>query len=563
MPAPAPPPTGVITESLEPRVLMSRTDFVRAGDVDRSFGGGLVSVNFQETPVVAPVIAVQPDGKVVVAGSTGQRAGGGERLAVARYHPDGSPDLSFGPDGAGRVSTDVMPHQETAQALAFTPDGSILVAGTSSEFGTISTSGELLLVRYTPDGLLDSTFGSGGIVITDVGEDDRVTTLLVQPDGKPVIVGYDAFLGFNQRIVVARYQTDGALDPTFEVDGKLLWDLPSPNEQTIAAALDPAGGIVAAIWTFDRTGDGRGLVRFGGSGTPDLTFKPPAAVSDLPVRDVAVDADGTILLAGGSHVVALNGDGSLDRGFGRGGRATVGFGIAALEIAPDGRIVASSPAQPAPQDAAPATVTVGRFEADGRPDRAFGRRGKAIVPLGEPSAQVEDFAVAPDSDMYVLLRTPPAERPPLLLRLEGRTVPRFAALARGTLRVAGTPGGDAIEVARVPAAGAAPEQMEVRFNGFAQRFAFSDVHRIVVSGGGGDDVIAVSPDLAVPATLLGGAGHDRVTGGGGRDRLGGGAGNDALFARGGGADVLAGGPGDDRGEGDGDDVLRGVEVLPL
>src|SRR5207253_2582795 len=93
-------------------------------------------------------IAVQADGKIVVAGATGDF--GHRAFAVSRYNADGSPDLAFGPDGTGRVVTDVTPADDSPAAVAVTAGGNIFVAGTNGDFGTSSRVGDFLLVRYTP-----------------------------------------------------------------------------------------------------------------------------------------------------------------------------------------------------------------------------------------------------------------------------------------------------------------------------------------------------------------------------------------------------------------------------
>ena len=304
--------------------------------LDPTFGSaGTVSLDSRSGS-----IAVQPDGKVVVTGLAGDVSN--YAFALARYSADGSPDLAFGPDGNGRVVTDVTPVSDHPVAVAIAPGGQILVAGTNGDFGTSSTAGDFLLVRYTPDGILDSAFGNGGVVITDVARrQDIVSAMLVQPDGKVVLAGYDT-IGFQglaasaRRVALARYAADGSLDRSFGSDGIVLTDFPSsPSEWLTSAALQPDGGIVvrAGIATSFASNDSV-LLRYTGAGAMDDTFG-----GGQPVRadgfNVAVAPGGRILVLGGAAspfgdndfaVFGFNPDGSVDRDFGNGGRTLTNFG---------------------------------------------------------------------------------------------------------------------------------------------------------------------------------------------------------------------------------------------
>src|SRR5438046_618184 len=150
------------------------------GDLDTTFGtGGRVVTDFggsEETPA----LALQPDGRIVVAGSSVLVFG--FNFALARYNPDGTLDLSFGQ--GGRVLTS-FGRSERARSLALQPDGRIVVAG-SSGF-------DFALARYNPDGSLDSSFGVGGKVTTDFSGtgrfEEEAHAVALQPDGKIVVAG--------------------------------------------------------------------------------------------------------------------------------------------------------------------------------------------------------------------------------------------------------------------------------------------------------------------------------------------------------------------------------------
>src|SRR5207247_383388 len=169
------------------------------GGLDASFGtSGTVITDFAGDSDAALALVRQADGKVVAAGERRACVGGehdGERcqvtddcsafpcvadFALARYRADGSVDLTFG--SGGRVVTD-FGGDDTAFALAVQPDGKIVVAGVSTGGGTM----DFALARYDSDGALDTSFGSGGRVVTDLGGNggnDEAFALVVQPDGR-------------------------------------------------------------------------------------------------------------------------------------------------------------------------------------------------------------------------------------------------------------------------------------------------------------------------------------------------------------------------------------------
>src|SRR5688572_19568099 len=133
------------------------------GSLDLSFGnGGKVTTSIGGQFDFARAVAIQSDGKIVVAGSA---AFGVDDFALARYNPDGSPDTSF--DGDGKVSTPFGITTDVIYAMAIQPDGKIIAAGSS---GAASVGGtDFALARYNTDGSLDTSFDGDGKVTTDMG----------------------------------------------------------------------------------------------------------------------------------------------------------------------------------------------------------------------------------------------------------------------------------------------------------------------------------------------------------------------------------------------------------
>lgn len=336
------------------------------GSVDPSFGdGGKVTTDFASSFDWAYALALQPDGKIVVGGVTD--ASGSPDFALARYHPDGSPDSTFGE--GGRVVANLRPlTSDTIYGLALQPDGKILAGGTAfPDTVVLRPNGDFILARYSPDGAPDTGFGVAGAVTTDFGGEswDDARALALQPDGR-VLLGGSTNSGSRRGVLfgadqlgLARYTPDGMLDRTFGDGGTVTLDGGSMVEAIRALALRPDGTIVAAGFV---DGEHRGdmlLARFTPSGGLDPTFGTGGlTVTDFGsgserLEGVALQPDGWIVAAGQvatEHhadfaVVRYDPEGRLDLSFGHGGLATFDFGgredrTHALALQPDGGIVA-------------------------------------------------------------------------------------------------------------------------------------------------------------------------------------------------------------------------------
>jgi uncharacterized delta-60 repeat protein len=241
------------------------------GTADTSFNGtGGVVTDFSSGSDFARAVAVQVDGKIV---ALGQRDMGGTFntfLELARYNPDGSLDTSF--DGSGQLLTDVHATSFTGGGLAIQSDGKILVAGESYANGIFDT--DFSLVRLNSDGSLDSSFGVGGTVATDMGADrqDMASRVIVQPDGKILVAGSTDVDG-TWNFALVRYNPDGSLDTTFNGTGKVSTDIGNHSiDYAYGLSLQPDGKIVVA-----GTSDAHGsydfaVVRYNADGSLDTTF---------------------------------------------------------------------------------------------------------------------------------------------------------------------------------------------------------------------------------------------------------------------------------------------------
>ncbi|MGH8994334.1 MAG: delta-60 repeat domain-containing protein [Acidimicrobiia bacterium] len=211
------------------------------GSLDTTgFGvGGRVLTDFPTgVPDQLQALALQPDGKIVAAGSTEPLA---TIVALARYNTNGTLDASFG--SGGLVTTPPPAGGENAYDVVVQPDGRIVVAGESG-------SGDFVLLRYLSNGSLDASFGVAGRVTTDFGTtSDSARALVRQPDGK-LIAGGTAGTQPGSVFALARYQANGALDPTFSGDGRVTTDFANGDPTALSfledLALQPDGKLVAA-----------------------------------------------------------------------------------------------------------------------------------------------------------------------------------------------------------------------------------------------------------------------------------------------------------------------------
>jgi uncharacterized delta-60 repeat protein len=208
------------------------------GSLDTTFSGnGMLTTDF--TPgadLVFYGLAIQSDGRLVVAGVAGGK------FALARYDTNGSLDTSF--SGDGKVTTNFTRYGDPAFGVAIQADGKFVAAG---EAGFGYPSGEFALARYGAEGSLDPTFGGDGKVTTAFTQlEDGASLPAIQADGKIVAAGGAAFESSNPRFALARYNTDGSLDPTFSTNGKVVTNFTPNADYADGLAIQANGRIIAA-----------------------------------------------------------------------------------------------------------------------------------------------------------------------------------------------------------------------------------------------------------------------------------------------------------------------------
>ncbi|MCP4375674.1 MAG: hypothetical protein GY794_05805, partial [bacterium] len=275
------------------------------GTLDTSFDGdGIVITQLGSDNDVAKSVTVQADGKILVAGSS--RTGGENRFALVRYNTDGTLDTSFdaGGDNDGIIIMPILGYQDYAQSVTVQSDGKILVAG-YSRINNVGGGDDLALVRFNPDGTVDTSFdGDGdndGIITTDLGStEDRAYEVTLQDDGKILLAGYG-----NNDFALVRYNTDGSLDTTFDDDGIATTDL---GTKAYGVALQSDGSILVAGQTYIDSRD-FALVRYNADGTLDTSFDSVSTLNNTPtfIEDgAAVVLDATVDIRD-TELDALNG----------------------------------------------------------------------------------------------------------------------------------------------------------------------------------------------------------------------------------------------------------------
>ena len=334
------------------------------GTLDNTFGArGRVRTDFPGLAAVPSAVLIQPDGKIVVAGGAFPLFTFAGNFEVVRYNPNGSLDTSF---GNGGIVTTNFPEGSYAFDVALQPDGKIIAAGTVFVDFVIGDQSDtdFALARYNPDGTPDATFGNGGQVSTDfVGMEDDVFSVLIQPDGKIVAVGSANNPATYYDFAAVRYLSNGTIDTTFGVAGKVTTDFGDQNfDRARSAALQSDGRILAAGFAISQNGGVQNfaVARYTSNGVLDTTFSRDGKTQiDFgnccqSATKVLLQSDGKIIAVGGSNgesseddflLARLNPRGSLDNTFGVGGQVRTSFGDlnggangAALQS--DGKIVA-------------------------------------------------------------------------------------------------------------------------------------------------------------------------------------------------------------------------------
>jgi len=288
--------------------------FAANGTLDSTFNPGGITPGIQSQavgvcPCGAQAMALQSDGKILVAGYAGN--GTDLDFAVARYNTDGTLDTgNFSVLGniQGVILIPIGSGTDQAEALALKANGSVVVAG----FSDNGANDDFALAQINKDGILDALlFGTSGITTTDLsGADDKAFAAAIQPDGKIVLAGYAT--NADTDFALARYTSSGALDTTFNPGGAkpgtVTTDFGAGNDVAQTIVIQRDGKIVVAGSAGDITGSNFAVARYNSDGTLDTTFNQSGAKPGTMTTDfaggtdkayaVAIQPDGKIVVAG-------------------------------------------------------------------------------------------------------------------------------------------------------------------------------------------------------------------------------------------------------------------------
>ncbi|MFO0999029.1 MAG: hypothetical protein U0936_01720 [Planctomycetaceae bacterium] len=322
------------------------------GTLDTSFDvDGKVSVQINQFSCIPFTVAMQADGKIVVAGFTYN--GSNIDTAMVRLLPDGSLDTSFGT--GGKVTTAVGSGDDNANKVIIQPDGKILLGGEAM----IGGQRDLAILRYEANGSLDTTFGTGGIFTRGLfgSTPDALKGLALQPDGKIVASGYITNSGSIWPSLL-RLNTNGTLDGTLNGDGFTAHSFGSTAVYSQNVSVLSDGDILVGGVAFSGGRNNFSAIRYNDNGSLDSSFDGDGLLLSAirPYADSAsqifVRPDGKFYLGGNSYsgtdqdfaLARYNPNGTLDTTFGTNGVTTTSIGsgddiASAMAVGPDGRIV--------------------------------------------------------------------------------------------------------------------------------------------------------------------------------------------------------------------------------
>jgi uncharacterized delta-60 repeat protein len=502
----------------------------------------------------------------------------------------GDLDTSFSTDGM--VMTDIGGSTDYGGGVVVDSAGRVIVAGYSDNGSTY----DFAVVRYTSAGVLDTSFGTDGKVTTAIGtSNDGGYAVVVDSAGRIVVAG-SSDNGSDDDFAVVRYTSSGVLDTSFGTGGKVTTDIGSSSDTGLAVAVDSAGRIVVAGYSYNGSDLDFAVVRYTSAGVLDTTFgtdgKLTTAIGTGNDYGLAVDSAGKIVVAGHSNngsdediaVVRYTSSGVLDTTFGTDGKVTTAIGTSydtgqTVAVDSDDRIVVAGSSYNGSDN----DFAVVRYTSSGVLDTTFGTGGKVTTAIGSGSDSGRGVVVDSAGRIVVAgYSDNGSDNDFAVVRYLGASLPGAPA------ELSGVSGDGEIALSwMVPSVtgGAAVTDYVVEYSsdGGVSWSTFSDgvstdtdvtvtglsngvgyVFRVSAVNSAGTGAVSVvlaevAPWWAAPAgcTIVGTPDDDVLVGTGGADHICGLGGNDKIYGKSG-NDVLDGGPGNDKlFGGKGKDVLDG------
>jgi uncharacterized delta-60 repeat protein len=367
------------------------------GTIDSTYNGtGRASVSISGMSIYSRRIAIQQDGKLVIAGFTDSVYR--NNIFIARLQTNGLPDNSFNSNGKKIIY--LTAGNNYASSVAFQSDGKLIVTGSAKNSDT--SSSKLFAIRLFPDGASDMSFNNAGIYeykspTASGGEYGEIVSVL--PDNKILIAG-----GTNAKLLVTKLQANGVIDNSFNSNGMVITQIGefnSPSEMHLLTAGKILVTGVTAYYLNPNSYD-FAAYQFLDNGTPDVGFNG-TGTTYLPMLEnehcggSVVLNDGKIILTGFRdslsliHLARFNPNGSVDNSFGNNGiKYLLAKGtddeIESLVIQPDGKIVALGHKYNSQIDQR--RVAIARYKTNGGLDSSFGTNGIFFHP---------DISLSPNS----------------------------------------------------------------------------------------------------------------------------------------------------------------------
>jgi len=401
------------------------------GQLDPSFGsGGSVRLLPSNEDIFLGGVATQPDGRIVLAGGDFVT----KTTVVVRLLENGALDPSFGGDGI--VNLTLGTDSSSAQAVSVQPDGRILIAGSAKGAVDFDFMFARLNADGTPD--LTFGGGDGSEIVPVGTEQDRAEALALGPGGRIVASGEARLPASEVGAAVAVLGANGLPDPAyFGGDGVTIETTAPKSDQGVAVAMLGDGRVLLADANGAGGGDGFTLIQLLAAGTRDPAFGGGDGLVEAPIPSAGTEtsiggrisdfkllADGRIVASGYGYdqvgsppesdakavVARFLADGQLDAGFGSAGWFSHQFGPGSedaddVEVTPAGKLVIAGPYDFAVAASGNPGRAVARLEPNGTLDPSFGAGGVALsgetAPFGET---FEDAALDPEERLVFSAR---------------------------------------------------------------------------------------------------------------------------------------------------------------
>jgi uncharacterized delta-60 repeat protein len=392
-------------------LLFSLFSFSQPGSLDTSFDlDGKKVISFSNQNDYGEFVLIQPSDSKIIVGGKSSLTGGNLSFSLARLNLDGTFDTTFDTDG--KVTTTYGTEGFEAVAGALQTDGKIVVVGTSVINSSLGTA-QVALVRYNPNGSLDTDFDTDGIVLTQVSasNEDYGVAVKIQSNGK-IVVGVQSRIEFNYEFVLLRYNSNGSLDTDFDTDGKVITNLPK-GENIFDIELQ--NDKIIAVGYQGNSNDDVFAARYSSNGSLDTSFGTNGfftydfASNHNYATSVAITSDNKIVVGGryangagySPFVLRLTSNGALDTGFDSDGILiqTTDGSIDDVVLQSDDKIITIGTVDIATVNS---KIGVSKINTNGIFDTSFGTNGKVETQVIETSSSGNNGALQPDGKIVVV-----------------------------------------------------------------------------------------------------------------------------------------------------------------